>query len=92
MGGGLALDTLLVTGKELVTEEVEQVRGAPIDDNTKTLLLVALVLLGTAGALGGARAAVSGLQQRVRQGAERLLTVTGFWVATLLVAAAVLVN
>jgi hypothetical protein len=91
VGGGLLLNTL-TAGKELVAVEVQQVAGAGVDDSTKTLLLVALTLLAAAAAVGGVRATATGLQQRVRQGAERLLAVTGFWAAVLLVAAAVLVE
>jgi hypothetical protein len=63
---------------------------APIDDNTKTLLLVALGLLGAAGLLGAGRAAVSSLSQRLASGAQKLVLLGAFWIAVFLAARAIL--
>lgn len=63
---------------------------APIDDNTKTLLLVGLGLLGVAGLFGAGRAAVSSLSERFASGAQKLVLLGAFWLVVLVTARAVL--
>jgi hypothetical protein len=61
-----------------------------MDENTRTLLLVAIGLIGAAGALAAGRAAMSSLQEQAAQTAQRVLLLGGFWVAVFLAARAVL--
>lgn len=66
---------------------------APIDDTTKTLLLAAVAILGTAGVIGGARAALKSMQDKLREGSEtaqRVLVSAGFFLAVFLAARAIL--
>jgi hypothetical protein len=64
---------------------------APIDDNTKTLLLAALGLLGAAGLVATGRAAVASATEKVASEGQRLALLAGFWVAVFLAARAILV-
>ena len=68
----------------------KDILDAPIDDSTKTLLLAAVALLVSVGAIAGGRAAVSTLQERLKNGAQSLVLVGGFFVAVFLAARAVL--
>lgn len=63
---------------------------APIDDNTKTLVLAAVALLASAGLVGAGRAAVSSFNERMREGATNLVTLAGFWLVIFFAARAVL--
>ncbi|GBF96556.1 hypothetical protein Rsub_09139 [Raphidocelis subcapitata] len=90
VGGGLVLNGAVdfTEGEiRLVDQEILQ---APIDESTKTLLLVALGALGVAGLLGAGRAAASTLSERFASGAQRLVLLGAFWVVVFIAARAVL--
>jgi len=86
-GGGIILTDAIDLGEEVVSKDI---LDAPIDDSTKTLLLAAVALLVSVGAIAGGRAAVSTLQERLKNGAQSLVLVGGFFVAVFLAARAVL--
>lgn len=52
-----------------------------LDDNTKLLLEAALVLVGAAGTVVGARALMSNVTNSLREGATKLATLAIFWLA-----------
>lgn len=85
--GGLALNGVTDAGEELVKGNL---MAAPIDDNTKTLIIAALALLGSAGAVGAARAAISSFNERMREGATNLVTIGAFGIVLFIAARAVL--
>jgi hypothetical protein len=66
---------------------------APIDENTKILLLGAVGLLAGASVIGAARAAVQSVEERLTgagEGAKKLMITGGFWVLVFLAARFVL--
>ncbi|KAJ9509203.1 hypothetical protein QJQ45_001486 [Haematococcus lacustris] len=88
-GGGV----LLTTAFDLGDAGVQQILQAPTDETTKSLLLVAVALIGTSAAVGGLRALFVALQAKLSQGAEgasRLVVQAAFFVAVLLVARSIL--
>ncbi|KAF8067268.1 hypothetical protein HT031_002315 [Scenedesmus sp. PABB004] len=89
-GGGLLLNEVTDLGEYAVKAEIV---NAPIDDKTKALLLVAVALLGGAGAVATGRALVSSLQDRISSAgdqASKLVIAGGFWLLVFLVARYVL--
>lgn len=85
--GGLALNGVTDAGEELVKGNL---MTAPIDDNTKTLIIAALALLGSAGMVGAARAAIGSFNERMREGATNLVTIGVFGIVLFIAARAVL--
>lgn len=66
---------------------------APIDDKTKTLLLVAVGLLATVGALAGGKALVDALQNRISSAgdsATKLVVAGAFWLVVFVAARTIL--
>ncbi len=61
-----------------------------MDDKTKVLLLAAVALLASAGLIGGARAALSNVGDRLKGSAQNLVVLGGFFVVLFLAARAVL--
>jgi hypothetical protein len=61
-----------------------------VDDKTKVLLLAAVTLLASAGLIGGARAALTSVGERVKGGAQNLAVLSAFFVVLFLTARAVL--
>lgn len=95
--GGLLLTDLTDLGEKAVDDELQQFSQAPIDDNTKMLLLAAIAVLASAGVLAGTRAVVSSLNERLRDatgqaaGQAQRLVITGlFGIITFFAARAVL--
>jgi hypothetical protein len=89
-GGGLLLNEVSDLGESALNTQILQ---APIDGNTKVLLLGAVGLLAGAGVIGAARAAVQSLEEKIvgaGEVAKKLLINGGFWVVVFLAARAVL--
>ena len=66
---------------------------APIDENTKILLLGAVGLLAGASIIGAGRAAVQSVEERLTgagEGAKKLAITGGFWLLVFLAARFVL--
>ncbi|KAI8466555.1 MAG: hypothetical protein J3K34DRAFT_433278 [Monoraphidium minutum] len=84
-GGGL-----LLNGFADVTESGIKSVNAPIDDNTKVLLLAAVGLMGAAGLVAVGRATASSLQERAAENAKQIALLGAFWVVVFLAARAVL--
>jgi len=89
------LQVSFVQSAAMIVRSVVFMRGvfalqAPIDDNTKTLLVVAVGLLTVAGVVGSVRSAVSSLSEQVQEGAMKLLVLGGFGLGVFLAARAVL--
>lgn len=86
-GGGILLTDIVDVGEELVDKDILE---APIDDKTKTLLLAAIAVLGATGAIASGRAAISTLQDRLKDGAQNLVLTAAFFFALFIAARAVL--
>jgi len=89
-GGGLLLNNLTDLGEEAVKGNILE---APIDDKTKGLLLVAVGLLATVGALAGGKALVDTLQNRISSAgdqATKLVVAGAFWLAVFVAARTIL--
>lgn len=87
-GGGVALYEATNLSEGLVTQG--QLALQPIDENTRTLLVLAILLLGMVGVIGGTRAIFIKLQERMRDGAQNVVIAGGFFIAVYLAARAVL--
>lgn len=86
-GGGTLLNELFDAGEGVVKSELTQ---APVDDKTKVLLLAAVAVLASAGLIGGVRASLSSLGERVKARAQELALLGGFLFVVFLAARAVL--
>lgn len=84
-GGGL----LLNGAADIAASGIKAV-DAPVDDNTKVLLLTAVGLLGAAGVVFAGRSFVSSVQERAAESASKLALLGGFWLVVFLAARAVL--
>lgn len=86
-GGGLLLNGAVDVGETVVRSEIV---NAPIDAQTRALLLAAVAILGGGGAVAAGLAAVKSLQARVAGGATKLALTGAFWVGVFFAARAVL--
>lgn len=87
VGGTLLLTKIFDVGEAVVNSEIST---APVDDDTKGLLLAAVALLGAAGLVAGGSSMLSGMQAKLRQSTQKLLVTGAFWAAVFLAARAVL--
>lgn len=90
-GGGIALDRATSVGSDVVTQG--KLALQPVDENTRTLLIMAVLLLSVVGLIGGSRALANALQERMREGvqdAQKLLIYAGFVLGLYFAARAVL--
>jgi len=89
-GGGLLLNQLTGLGVDAVKGNILE---APIDDKTKSLLLVAVGLLAAVGALAGGKALVDTLQNKISSAgdqATKLVIGGAFWLVVFVAARAIL--
>jgi hypothetical protein len=87
-GGGLLLTNVSELGEMAVsgTGAASPAALAPLDENTKLLLQVAVLLVGVAGTVAGGRALASSLTSSIQEGATRLGTLAVFWLVVFVAA------
>ena len=81
-GGGLLLNSLEEVGEEALTGAsavAVTAKAAVMDENTRLLLEVAVLLIGVAGTVAGGRALVGTVTRQLKDSLSRLATLAVFW-------------
>lgn len=83
--GGLLINSLEEVGEEAVSGAsalstvASTAKAAAMDDSTRLLLEVAVVLIGVAGTVAGGRALIASVTSQIKDSVSRLATLAVFW-------------
>lgn len=81
--GGIILSDASDFSEVFFSKIVSSDAANGLDDNTKNFLKLALLLAGTGGVYLGGRAVIGKVTRNMAEGAQKLLTLTAFWLCVL---------